>query len=104
MRGMVRDHNSEKVEKLSKFVPDAKYTLELVKVQLLNADSWIEAVKGCCQVYHIASPVPRKAPRDENEVIMKGERMVSRKKTSVSLGYNYSVEEYTLLLGGVYTV
>ena len=69
VRGTVRDLKSEKAEKLSKFVPDAKYPLELVEAQLQNADSWIEAVKGCCQVYHIASPVPRGIPRDENEVI-----------------------------------
>ena len=71
VRGTVRDLKSEKAEKLSKFVPDAKYLLELVEARLQNADSWIEAVKGCCQVYHIASPVPRKAPRVENEVIPK---------------------------------
>ena len=68
VRGTVRDLKSQKAEKLSKFVPDAKYPLELVEAQLLNADSWIEAVKGCCQVYHIASPV-QLTPRDENEVI-----------------------------------
>ena len=68
VRGTVRDLNSEKAEKLSKFMPDAKYPLELVAAQLLNADSWIEAVKGCSQVYHIASPV-QLTPRDENEVI-----------------------------------
>ena len=69
VRGTVRDLKSEKAEKLSKFVPDTKYPLELVEAQLQNADSWIEAVKGCCQVYHIASPLPRQAPRDENELI-----------------------------------
>ena len=69
VRGTVRDLKSEKAEKLSKFMPDAKYPLELVEAQLQNADSWIEAVKGCCQVYHIASPVPRTLPRDENELI-----------------------------------
>ena len=68
VRGTVRDLKSEKSEILSKFVPDAKYPLELVEAQLLNADSWIEAVKGCSQVYHIASPV-QLTPRDENEVI-----------------------------------
>ena len=69
VRGTVRDLKSEKAEKLSKFVPDAKYPLELVEAQLQNADSWIEAVKGCSQVYHIASPLPRQTPQDENELI-----------------------------------
>ena len=69
VRGTVRDLKSEKAEKLSQFVPDAKYPLELVEAQLQNAESWIEAVKGCYQVYHIASPVARKVPRDENELI-----------------------------------
>ena len=69
VRGTIRNLKGEKAEKLSKFAPDAKYPLELVEAQLQNADSWIEAVKGCSQVYHIASPFPRVAPRDENEVI-----------------------------------
>ncbi len=69
VRGTVRSLKNEKNEKLRSLVPDAKYPLELVEGDLLNAESWIEAVKGCSKVYHVASPFPRGTPRDENEVI-----------------------------------
>jgi len=36
----------------------------------LNADSgWAEAAAGCEAVLHVASPFPKTAPRDENELI-----------------------------------
>ncbi len=69
VRGTVRSLKNEKNEKLRSLVPDAKYPLELVEGDLLNAESWIEAVKGCSKVYHVASPLPRGTPRDENELI-----------------------------------
>ena len=70
VRGTVRSlKNESKCAPLMKLVPDAKYPLELVEADLLNEESWIEAVKGCDYVYHTASPLPLEDPRDENELI-----------------------------------
>ena len=71
VRGTVRSlKNETKVKPLQDLVPDATYPLELVEADLLNEESWKEAVKGCTQVYHVASPVPIDGVRDENEVII----------------------------------
>ena len=70
VRGTVRSlKNESKTAPLMKLVPDAKYPLELVEADLLNEESWIQAVNGCDYVYHTASPLPFDVPRDENEII-----------------------------------
>ena len=70
VRGTMRSLKDEaKVKALNEMVPDARYQLELVEADLQNEDSWKEAVKGCQYVYHVASPLPTAAPRDENELI-----------------------------------
>ena len=70
VRGTVRSlKNEAKVKPLQDLVPDATYPLELVEADLLNEESWKEAVKGCTHVYHVASPVPVGGVRDENEII-----------------------------------
>ena len=70
VRGTVRSlKNEAKVKPLQDLVPDATYPLELVEADLLNEESWKEAVKGCTHVYHVASPFPPTVPNDENEVI-----------------------------------
>ena len=70
VRGTVRSlKNESKAAPLMKLVPDAKYPLELVEADLLNEESWIQAVNGCDYVYHTASPFPFDVPRDENEII-----------------------------------
>ena len=37
---------------------NVKYPLELVEADLANKESWVEAVRGCKYVYHVASPFP----------------------------------------------
>ena len=70
VRGTVRSlKNEAKVKPLQDLVPDATYPLELVETDLLNEESWKEAVKGCTHVYHVASPLPSSAPQDENQLI-----------------------------------
>ena len=70
VRGTVRSlKNEAKVKPLQDLVPDATYPLELVEADLLNEESWKEAVKGCTHVYHVASPLPSSAPQDENQLI-----------------------------------
>jgi len=44
--------------------------LEFVPADLTSDVGWNEAVIGCQYVIHMASPVPSKPPKDENEVIV----------------------------------
>lgn len=71
VRGTVRSlANEEKVAPLRRLCPEyAIYELELVEADLMNKDSWQEAVKDCTYVIHVASPFPAVNPRDEMEVI-----------------------------------
>ena len=43
--------------------------LELVKADLTSDAGWPEAVRGCRYVLHVASPLPRKPPKHEDELI-----------------------------------
>lgn len=59
VRGTVRSLKDEKkVSPLRKLVANPKHELELVEADLLNEQSWLNAVKGCTYVLHIASPFP----------------------------------------------
>ena len=49
---------------------DADDRLELVRADLLNDEGWDSAVSGCDYVLHVASPVPLKLPKNEDELIM----------------------------------
>ena len=72
VRGTVRSlKNEETVNAIRSIVPDAKYPVELVEAELLNADSWKDAVRGCSYVLHVASPFPPASTniQDENTVI-----------------------------------
>ncbi|SFI05138.1 SDR family oxidoreductase [Halpernia frigidisoli] len=44
--------------------------LSFYEAELTDDKGWDEAVKDCDYVLHIASPVPAKQPKDENEVII----------------------------------
>lgn len=72
VRGTVRNLNdSKKVDPIKKLGVNYKNPLELVEADLLNAESWDNAVDGIDIVMHIASPLPPpdKMPTDENELI-----------------------------------
>ena len=43
--------------------------LECIEADLMKDEHWDEAVKGCTYVLHVASPLPAKIPKDENEII-----------------------------------
>ena len=59
VRGTVRSlTDDKKVAPLRKLVDKSKHELELVEANLLNENSWLDAVKGCTYVLHTASPVP----------------------------------------------
>ena len=70
VRGTVRNLKDEtKLEPIRKLGLNAKYPLELVEAELLDAESWKKAVEGMDYVVHVASPLPIEAPSDENLVI-----------------------------------
>lgn len=70
VRGSVRDtKNEKKVKPLHNLCPDAKHPLELVEADLMKPESWLEAVKGCSYVMHVASPFPTEAPKNDDDVI-----------------------------------
>ena len=59
VRGTVRSLKDEKkISPLKKLVVNPKHELELVEADLLNENSWLNAVKGCTYVMHTASPFP----------------------------------------------
>jgi len=44
--------------------------LSFVAADLTNDTGWLEAVAGCEYVLHVASPLPERVPKDENELIV----------------------------------
>lgn len=65
VRGTIRSLNDkEKVDSLKKLGP-----IELVEADLLNPESWKNAVKDIDIVLHIASPLTLIQPTDENSLI-----------------------------------
>ena len=44
--------------------------LKLLQAELGSDDNWIDAIRGCAYVLHVASPFPAAEPEDENEVIV----------------------------------
>jgi nucleoside-diphosphate-sugar epimerase len=70
VRGTVRDPTNEaKLAPLKKGFGDKYSKLEIVKADLLDAESIDKAVEGCDFVIHVASPFPLSNPADENELI-----------------------------------
>ncbi|UYV78182.1 hypothetical protein LAZ67_16000386, partial [Cordylochernes scorpioides] len=65
VRGTVRSITGDKSRQLTELFP----SLELVAADLTKDDGWVDAVKGCQSVIHVASPFPATQPRDEMEVI-----------------------------------
>eukprot|EP00416_Gambierdiscus_australes_P045831 CAMPEP_0171104388 /NCGR_PEP_ID=MMETSP0766_2-20121228/60531_1 /TAXON_ID=439317 /ORGANISM="Gambierdiscus australes, Strain CAWD 149" /LENGTH=341 /DNA_ID=CAMNT_0011565007 /DNA_START=69 /DNA_END=1094 /DNA_ORIENTATION=- len=65
VRGTVRSMDFR--AKLEELVPN----IELVEVDLVKSsqEEWVEAVRGCDGVCHVASPFPVKKPQSEDELI-----------------------------------
>jgi len=70
VRGTLRSMNreSELRNTLAKFV-QAHDQLTFFQADLLEDAGWVDAVRGCDYVLHIASPFPFEAPKDENDLI-----------------------------------
>src|ERR1700761_2850647 len=44
--------------------------LELAPADLMSDDGWPEALNGCTEVHHVASPIPAAQPKDPDELIV----------------------------------
>ena len=44
--------------------------LKVFEVDLMSDDGWAEAVAGCSHVAHVASPIPAKPPKHEDDLIV----------------------------------
>ena len=71
IRGTIRDpNNKSKVEILREVFGKKLDEIELVKGDLNDRESLDKAVKDCDYVIHIASPIPIKTPKNEDEIIV----------------------------------
>lgn len=71
MRGTVRSRTREKeIRTLLEKHGAAAHNFEVVQAELTKDEGWDEAVTGCTQVLHMASPLPIAPPKDENELIV----------------------------------
>jgi len=72
VRGTVRDlKNTKKVAPLNALASSTTtscHELELCEADLLDANSWPNAVRECSYVIHTASPFPSEIPSDESLV------------------------------------
>lgn len=69
VRGTVRELASEAKLRQALSPLDPGDRLSFVAAELLSDKGWAEAMTGATYVLHVASPVPKGPPRDENEVI-----------------------------------
>ncbi|KAK7479000.1 hypothetical protein BaRGS_00029761, partial [Batillaria attramentaria] len=70
VRGTVRSvKNTDKVKHLYNLCPNAAHKLELVEADLMDAESWPQAVNGMTYVIHVASPFPLAQPKHEDDLI-----------------------------------
>jgi dihydroflavonol-4-reductase len=76
VRGTARSRTSRDkiIADLAPHVSDAARgrldSMQILAADLLGDDGWSEAVQGCRYVLHVASPLPRGAAKDENELIV----------------------------------
>lgn len=69
VRGTVRSLRTADVGHLRALAEHTDGELEFVEADLTDDAGWSEAVEGCANVWHVASPFPSTIPRDEDEVI-----------------------------------
>src|SRR5262249_40208862 len=69
VRGTVRNAATANVAHLCAIARRTGGSLEFAQASLDDDAGWAEAVDGCAYVWHLASPVPAKVPRDEAELI-----------------------------------
>ena len=69
VRGTVRNLATANTAHLREAIDHASGTFELTRATLDADEGWAEAASGCDYVLHVASPIPFKAPRHEDELI-----------------------------------
>jgi dihydroflavonol-4-reductase len=69
VRGTVRDKATANVAHLKAIAQNTSGELELTEATLDDDQGWAEAAAGCDYIWHLASPVPARLPRDEAELI-----------------------------------
>jgi dihydroflavonol-4-reductase len=85
--------------------------LEVVVADLMADDGWKEAMAGCDEVYHVASPIPAVQPKDPDELVVparEGTLRVLRAARDagarrVVLTSSFAAVGYTPKPGGEYT-
>jgi dihydroflavonol-4-reductase len=69
VRGTVRKLKTADMAHLRPAIDAASGTFELAEVTLDADEGWAEAASGCDYVLHVASPIPFRAPKHEDELI-----------------------------------
>lgn len=70
VRGTIRDlSRADDLKKIFSNHTKETNNLEFVQADLMKDDGWNEAVKDCIFVLHVASPVPIKLPKHEDDII-----------------------------------
>lgn len=70
VRGTVRDaNNPQKIQHLRKIAQETQGDLELVSADIQNADSLLQAVRGCTWVCHVASAVQLQAKDPQKQIV-----------------------------------
>jgi dihydroflavonol-4-reductase len=69
VRGTVRDLKTADIAHLRPAIDSASGTFDLAAVTLDADEGWAGAVRGCDYVLHVASPIPFKAPRHEDDLV-----------------------------------
>ena len=69
VRGTVRSLKTADLAHLRPAIDEASGAFELAEATLNADEGWADAVHGCDYVLHVASPIPFKAPRHEDELI-----------------------------------
>lgn len=67
--GSVRSLKKESNKELFNIVPEKKENLKLVEADLNQKEIWKKITKDCDYLFHIASPVFIKPPKDENKIL-----------------------------------
>lgn len=69
VRGTVRNRRTADLSHLRPAIEAAPGSFDLAEATLHADEGWAEAARGCDYVLHVASPIPFKAPRHEDELI-----------------------------------
>jgi dihydroflavonol-4-reductase len=69
VRGTVRGPKSADSLRRALLPLDAGERLEFAQAELLSDTGWAEALRGARYVLHVASPLPKVSPKDEDELI-----------------------------------